>query len=66
MIQKNIYPATQAVDEHTHIIKLDVTHEFDDWHLADNARVEFYNANNTGRGIRQWHHPSAATFRRTH
>ena len=48
VIQKNIYPATQAVDEHTHILKLDVTHEFDDWHLADNARVEFYNANNLG------------------
>jgi hypothetical protein len=45
---KNIYPATQAVDEHTHIIKLDVTHDFDDWHLEDNARGEFYSANNTG------------------
>ena len=45
---KNIYPATQAVDEQTHIIKLDVTHEFDDWHLADNARVEFYSENNLG------------------
>jgi hypothetical protein len=45
---KAIYPATQAVDEHTHIIKLDVTHEFDDWHLADSARVEFYSENNLG------------------
>jgi hypothetical protein len=45
---KNIYPATQAVDEQTHILKLDVTHDFDDWHLEDNARGEFYSANNTG------------------
>jgi Planctomycete cytochrome C len=45
---KAIYPATQAVDEHTHIIKLDVTDEFDDWHLANNARLEFYSENNLG------------------
>ncbi len=45
---KAIYPATQAVDEHTHIVKLDVTHEFDDWHLANNARVEFNSENNLG------------------
>jgi hypothetical protein len=45
---KAIYPAVQAVDEHTHIIKLDVTDEFDDWHLADSARVEFYSENNLG------------------
>ena len=45
---KNIYPATQAVDEQTHIIKLNVTHDFDDWHLEDNARGEFYSVNNTG------------------
>jgi mono/diheme cytochrome c family protein len=44
---KDIYPATLAVDEHTHIVKLDVTHDFDDWHLADNARLEFYSLNNT-------------------
>jgi hypothetical protein len=47
-IYKAIYPATQAVDEHTHILKLDVTHEFDDWHLANNARLEFYSENNVG------------------
>lgn len=45
---KNIYPATQAVDEQTHILKLNITHDFDDWHLEDNARGEFYSANNTG------------------
>jgi hypothetical protein len=45
---KAIYPATQAVDEHTHIVKLDVTGDFDDWHLANNARLEFYSENNLG------------------
>jgi hypothetical protein len=45
---KNIYPAAQAVDEQTHIIKLDVTHDFDDWHLEDRARVEFYREKNHG------------------
>ena len=43
---KDIYPASQAVDEHTHIVKFDVTDEFDDWHLANNARLEFYSADN--------------------
>ena len=38
----NIAPATKAIDENTHIIKLEVTHDFYDWHLEDNARVEFY------------------------
>jgi len=45
---KNIYPATQAMDEQTHILKLTVTHDFDDWHLENNARVEFYSENNSG------------------
>jgi hypothetical protein len=45
---KNIYPATQAVDEQTHIVKLDVTHDFDDWHLEDSAHGEFYSEINSG------------------
>jgi hypothetical protein len=44
----NIAPATKAIDEQTHILKLDVTHDFDDWHLEDSARVEFYGENNRG------------------
>jgi len=44
----NIAPATKAVDEQTHILKLDITHDFDDWHLEDNARVEFNSDNNRG------------------
>ncbi|HTQ49664.1 MAG TPA: c-type cytochrome domain-containing protein [Candidatus Acidoferrales bacterium] len=42
----NIAPSTKAVDEQTQIIKFDLTHDIDDWHLEDNARVEFYSENN--------------------
>src|ERR1039458_4301563 len=38
----NITASIKAIDEHTHIIKLDVTHDFYGWHLENNARVEFY------------------------
>ncbi|HKW27749.1 MAG TPA: hypothetical protein VJT54_00295, partial [Verrucomicrobiae bacterium] len=41
-------PSTRAMDEQTHILKLDATYDFDDWHLEDNARVEFYRENNRG------------------
>jgi mono/diheme cytochrome c family protein len=44
----NIYPATQFVDEKTHIVKLDVTHDIDGLHLEDSARVEFYSEKNGG------------------
>lgn len=43
---KNIYPATRAIDEQTHIIRLDVSHDFNDWHVENNARVEFYGEKN--------------------
>ncbi|HXI71653.1 MAG TPA: c-type cytochrome domain-containing protein [Verrucomicrobiae bacterium] len=46
-IKKDIYPATLGVDEHTHILKFDVTHDFADWHLENNARLEFYSMNNS-------------------
>ena len=42
----NLAPSTKAIDEQTHIIKLDVTHDFNGWHLEDNARAEFYSENN--------------------
>ncbi|HEX5400089.1 MAG TPA: c-type cytochrome domain-containing protein [Verrucomicrobiae bacterium] len=45
---KNIYPAVLAVDETTHIVKLDVTHDFHDWHLENNARLEYYSEKNNG------------------
>jgi hypothetical protein len=42
----NIAPSTKSIDEQTQIIKFDLTHDFYDWHLEDNARVEFYDQNN--------------------
>ena len=42
----NIAPSTKAINEQTQIIKFDLTHDFYDWHLEDNARVEFYDENN--------------------
>ncbi len=45
---KNIYPARQAVDERTHILKFDVTNDLSGWHLEDSARVEFYTEKNQG------------------
>ncbi|HEY3762700.1 MAG TPA: c-type cytochrome domain-containing protein [Verrucomicrobiae bacterium] len=45
---KNIYPATQGIDEQTHSIKLDVSKDLDDWHLENNARVDFYFQNDQG------------------
>jgi mono/diheme cytochrome c family protein len=37
---KNIAPATELVNEHTHIIKLDVTGEWQGWQVNEKARVE--------------------------
>src|SRR5579862_9543280 len=43
---KNIYPATQGVDEATHILKFEVTHDLIGWHLQDSTRIEFYKEKN--------------------
>ncbi len=45
---KNIYPATQSLDEQTHSIKFDLTKDFDDWRLENNTRVDFFSLNNEG------------------
>jgi len=42
----NIASSIKAIDEQTHVLKLDVTHDFNDWRLEDNARVEFYSEKN--------------------
>jgi hypothetical protein len=39
---KNIYPNEQDVNEHTHIFKVDLTHEWNGWDIEDHARVEIY------------------------
>jgi mono/diheme cytochrome c family protein len=41
-VTKLIYPAAKNIDEHTHVIRLDVTDDFYGWHLEDNARVEIF------------------------
>lgn len=41
----NIYPAPKEIHEHAHVVKLDITHDFEGWHLEDSARVEFYKLN---------------------
>jgi hypothetical protein len=42
------------VDEHTHIVKLDLSYEAFQWRLEDSARLEFYDSQNT--------HIDSATF----
>lgn len=39
---RNIYPASEEIHEHVHIIKADVTYEAYGFSIEDNARVEFY------------------------
>jgi hypothetical protein len=39
---KNFYPNAKDVNEHTHIFKVDLTHEWNGWDLEDHARVEVY------------------------
>lgn len=41
---KRIYPASEEIDEHTHIAKADITYDIAGWRLEDNARVEFYDS----------------------
>jgi hypothetical protein len=39
---KNIYPNAQDVNEHTHVLKLDITGVWRGWEIEDRARGEFY------------------------
>ncbi|MGP8198525.1 MAG: c-type cytochrome domain-containing protein [Limisphaerales bacterium] len=43
---ENIYPSTTSIDEATHIIKLDVAHEWAGWNFDERARVEIHSQNN--------------------
>jgi hypothetical protein len=45
---KNIYPATQLLDEQTHSLNLKIAKDFDDWRLENNAQLNFYYQNNQG------------------
>jgi hypothetical protein len=41
---KNIYPASETIQEHTQIIKFDISHDLYSWHVEDNARLELYDS----------------------
>jgi hypothetical protein len=41
-VEKKIYPASKDIDENVHILKLDISHEFDGFFAEDNFRAEFY------------------------
>ncbi len=46
-IARNIFPAAEGIDEHTHIIKFDLDHEIRGVRIEDNFRAEFYKLNTT-------------------
>jgi Planctomycete cytochrome C len=39
---KNIAPATENIDEHTQILKLDIKDEWAGWQIEDSARIEIH------------------------
>ncbi|MBU6410414.1 MAG: hypothetical protein KGR98_08495, partial [Verrucomicrobia bacterium] len=39
---KSIYPNAEGLNEHTHVLKLDITYDWRGWELEDRARGEFY------------------------
>ncbi len=41
-VVRNIYPSLRFVDEQTHILKLDLEHDWRGTHLESKARAEFY------------------------
>jgi hypothetical protein len=41
-----MYPAYRAIDEHTHILKFDISHTLGGWGLDDAFRAEFYELHN--------------------
>ncbi len=45
---KQIYPATKDIDENVHILKLDLSDDFNGFEFANNLRYEIYD-NNTSR-----------------
>ena len=43
---KNILPNVEDVNERTHIFKVDLTRDWDDWSFEDRVRAEFYDLSN--------------------
>jgi mono/diheme cytochrome c family protein len=48
---KNIFPASEHVDENTHILKLDLNYDAAGWRLEESARVEFYTLATSRRNV---------------
>jgi hypothetical protein len=42
---RNIYPSVQAIDEHTHLIRFDLSHDLHGYLIEDNLRAEFSELN---------------------
>ena len=41
---RNIYPAAKQIDEHTHVLRLDVSYDIHGYRLEDNLRAEWYDS----------------------
>ena len=41
-LTRNIFPNSKQVDEHTHVVKLDVVHDLAGYRVSDSFRGEFY------------------------
>ncbi len=52
--EKKIFPSSKEIKERTHILKFDLVHEFLDWRIEDNARVEFYNLQTRRENVNQF------------
>jgi hypothetical protein len=39
---RNIYPSSKSIDEHTHVLRLDVSYDLHGYRLEDNLRAEWY------------------------
>jgi hypothetical protein len=50
-IEKKIYPAYKDIDESVHILKLDISHEFDGFFAEDNFRAEFYDLKTSRQNV---------------
>ena len=57
-LSKNFYPNIESVDEHTHIFKVDLTREWDDWRIEDRVRVEFYHLSDQRNDVVDYNPPS--------
>jgi len=48
---KSVYPAYKDLDEHTHVLKLDLRYTLLGWELEDNARIEWHELATSRRNV---------------